>query len=219
MGGLTEKVIPRNTTIPVARAQEFTTFKDGQTAMSFHVVQGERELVSDCRSLAKFELRGIPPMVAGAARIRVTFQVDADGLLSVSAREQTSGVEAAITVKPSYGLTDDEITGMLQDANAHAEEDMKARALNEQRVEGNSLVLATHAALEQDGAELLSAEERAAIESKIIELEASMAATDHQAIKRAVEALNQATSDFAARRMDASVKKALRGHKLDEISL
>jgi molecular chaperone HscA len=219
MGGLTEKVIPRNTTIPVARAQEFTTFKDGQTAMSFHVVQGERELVSDCRSLAKFELRGIPPMVAGAARIRVTFQVDADGLLSVSAREQGTGVEAAITVKPSYGLSDDEIAGMLQDAYAYADDDMKARALNEQRVEGNSLMQATRAALEQDGADLLNDEERAAIETRIGELEQRMKGDDHLAIKRAVESLNEATSEFAARRMDASVKKALRGHKLDELSL
>jgi molecular chaperone HscA len=158
-------------------------------------------------------------MVAGAARIRVTFQVDADGLLSVSAREQTSGVEAAITVKPSYGLSDDEIAGMLQDANANAEADLKARALNEQRVEGNSLIEATRAALAQDGDELLGAEERTAIEAKINELQAGMSGDDHLAIKRAVEALNQATSDFAARRMDASVKKALRGHKLDEISL
>ena len=219
MGGLTEKVIPRNTTIPVARAQEFTTFKDGQTAMSFHVVQGERELVSDCRSLARFELRGIPPMVAGAARIRVTFQVDADGLLSVSAREQGTGVEAAITVKPSYGLSDDEIAGMLKEAYTHAEDDMKARALNEQRVDGNSLMLATRAALEQDGDTLLDAEERAAIESAISSLEQRMAGDDPQAIKRAVEALNESTADFAARRMDASVKKVLRGHKLDELSL
>ncbi len=217
MGGLTEKVIPRNTTIPVARAQEFTTFKDGQTAMSFHVVQGERELVSDCRSLAKFELRGIPPMVAGAARIRVTFQVDADGLLSVSARELGTGIEAAITVKPSYGLSDDEIAGMLNDANAFAEEDMKARALNEQRVDGNSLVQATRAALEQDGEALLSLEERAAIRAGIADLEQRIAAEDHLAIKRAVESLNEATGDFAARRMDASVKKALRGHKLNEL--
>jgi molecular chaperone HscA len=219
MGGLTEKVIPRNTTIPVARAQEFTTFKDGQTAMSFHVVQGERELVADCRSLAKFELRGIPPMVAGAARIRVTFQVDADGLLSVSAREQGTGIEAAITVKPSYGLSDDEIAGMLQDANAHAADDMKARALNEQRVEGNSLVEATRAALEQDGEALLDADERGAIRTRIGELEQRIMGDDHQAIKRAIESLNEATSEFAARRMDASVKRALRGHKLDELSL
>ncbi len=219
MGGLTEKVIPRNTTIPVARAQEFTTFKDGQTAMSFHVVQGERELVSDCRSLAKFELRGIPSMVAGAARIRVTFQVDADGLLSVSAREQGTGIEAAITVKPSYGLSDDEIAGMLREAYTHAEDDMKARALNEQRVEGNSLVQATRAALQKDGDALLNDEERAAIESRIGELEQRMKGDDHLAIKRAVESLNEATSEFAARRMDASVKKALRGHKLDELSL
>ncbi len=219
MGGLVEKVVPRNTTIPVARAQEFTTFKDGQTAMSFHVVQGERELVVDCRSLAKFELRGIPAMVAGAARIRVTFQIDADGLLSVSARELGTGVEAAITVKPSYGLSDDEIAGMLKDAYAYAEDDMKVRALNEQRVEGNSLVQATRAALQQDGDALLNDEERASIESKIGELEQCMKADNHLAIKHAVESLNQATSEFAARRMDAGVKKALRGHKLDELSL
>jgi molecular chaperone HscA len=219
MGGLTEKVIPRNTTIPVARAQEFTTFKDGQTAMSFHVVQGERELVSDCRSLAKFELRGIPPMAAGAARIRVTFQVDADGLLAVSAREQGTGIEAAITVKPSYGLSDDEIASMLKEAYTHAEDDMKARALNEQRVDGNSLLQATRAALDQDGETLLGPQERIAIDARITQLEQCMAGDDHLAIKRAVEALNEATSDFAARRMDASVKQALRGHKLDELSL
>lgn len=219
MGGLVEKVVPRNTTIPVARGQEFTTFKDGQSAMSFHVVQGERELVSDCRSLAKFELRGIPPMVAGAARIRVTFQIDADGLLAVSARELGTGVEAAITVKPSYGLSDDEIAGMLKDAYTYADDDMKARALNEQRVDGNSLLLATRAALEQDGETLLDTAERAAIAAKISELQQRMAGDDHLAIKRAVEALNEMTADFAARRMDASVKKALRGHKLDELSI
>lgn len=219
MGGLVEKVVPRNTTIPVARAQEFTTFKDGQTAMSFHVVQGERELVSDCRSLERFELRGIPPMVAGAARIRVTFQIDADGLLAVSARELGTGVEAAITVKPSYGLADDEIANMLKEAYTYAEDDMKARALNEQRVDGNSLLLATRAALEQDGEALLNDAERADIASQIAQLEQSMAGEDHLAIKRAVEALNAATGEFAARRMDAGVKKALRGHKLDELSL
>ena len=219
MGGLVEKVVPRNTTIPVARGQEFTTFKDGQSAMSFHVVQGERELVSDCRSLAKFELRGIPPMVAGAARIRVTFQIDADGLLAVSARELGTGVEAAITVKPSYGLSDDEIAGMLKDAYTYADDDMKARALSEQRVDGNSLLLATRAALEQDGEALLDAAERALIEASINNLQQRMAGDDHLAIKRAVEALNEITADFAALRMDASVKKALRGHKLDELSL
>jgi molecular chaperone HscA len=217
MGGLTEKIIPRNTTIPVARAQEFTTFKDGQSAMSFHVVQGEREMVNDCRSLAKFELRGIPPMVAGAARIRVTYQVDADGLLSVMAQEQTSGVESSITVKPSYGLSDDEVTRMLRDAYTHAKDDMLARALNEQKVDGTTLIEATQAALAVDGATLLSGEERQAIETRIAELKKTMEGQDHLAIKRAVEALNLATTEFAQRRMDMNVRRALAGHKLEEI--
>jgi len=214
MGGLTEKVIPRNTTIPTARAQEFTTFKDGQTAMSVHVLQGERELASDCRSLARFELRGIPPMVAGAARIRVTFQVDADGLLSVSAREQSSGVEASVQVKPSYGLGDEEITRMLKDAFTHAKDDMFARALNEQIVDSQGLIAATRAAMAEDGA-LLDADETAAIEAGIAALEALMAGTDHHAIKRGIEALNAATTEFAQRRMDQNVRRAMAGQKLE----
>jgi molecular chaperone HscA len=216
MGGLVEKIIPRNSTIPVARAQEFTTYKDGQTAMSIHVVQGERELVSDCRSLAKFELRGIPPMVAGAARIRVTFQVDADGLLSVSARENSSGVEASVVVKPSYGLTDDEITHMLQASQEYAKEDMEARALREQQVEGGRLLEATEAALQEDG-NLLSAEERAVIDAGMAALRHTLEGGSHQAIKAAVEGLNRLTEVFAARRMDRSVQQALTGHKLEEL--
>jgi molecular chaperone HscA len=219
MGGLTEKVIPRNSTIPVARAQEFTTFKDGQTAMSIHVVQGERELVSDCRSLARFELRGIPPMAAGAARVRVTFQVDADGLLSVSAREQTSGVEANIVVKPSYGLTDDEITTMLQSSFSHAETDKQARALREAQVEADQLLVAIRAALAQDGEALLNSEERADLERHMETLQTAMAGTDREAITRAAEALNHASETFAGRRMDASIQKALAGQKIDELKV
>jgi molecular chaperone HscA len=214
MGGLTEKVIPRNTTIPTARAQEFTTFKDGQTAMSVHVLQGERELASDCRSLARFELRGIPPMVAGAARIRVTFQVDADGLLSVAAREQSSGVEASVQVKPSYGLGDEDITRMLKDAFTHAKDDMYARALNEQIVDAQGLIAATRAAMAEDAA-LLSEDEIAAIEASIAALEKLMAGPDHLAIKRGIEALNAATTEFAQRRMDQNVRRAMAGQKLE----
>ena len=217
MGGLVEKVIPRNSTIPSARAQEFTTYKDGQTAMSFHVVQGERELVSDCRSLAKFELRGIPAMVAGAARIRVTFQVDADGLLSVSAREMDSGTEASIVVKPSYGLSDEEITRMLQDSTLHAREDMQARALREQQTEAAQLLEAVGNALKQDGDALLDAESQARIRASMEALRAVIGGTDNQAIKRALEALNLSTTEFAQRRMDQSVKTALTGHKLSEL--
>ena len=213
MGGLTEKIIPRNSTIPTARAQDFTTFKDGQTAMSVHVVQGERELVADCRSLARFELRGIPPMVAGAARIRVTFQVDADGLLSVSAREQSKGIEASVQVKPSYGLADDDITRMLKDANTYAKDDMQARALNEHLVEARGLLEATRAALVED-ADLLQPAERNAIEQGIVALENLLTGTDHLAIKRATEALNAASTEFAQRRMDQSVRRALTGQKL-----
>ncbi|HEY0847502.1 MAG TPA: Fe-S protein assembly chaperone HscA [Noviherbaspirillum sp.] len=217
MGGLVEKVIPRNSTIPCARAQEFTTFKDGQTAMAIHVVQGERELVSDCRSLAKFELRGIPPMAAGAARIRVTFQVDADGLLSVSAREQRSGVEASITVKPSYGLGDDEIAKMLQDSYASADVDMKMRALREEQVEAERILLASRSALDADG-DLLSVEERSQVEAAMDGVRQAVAGNDQAAIKAAVETLAKGTEEFAARRMDRSVRAALAGKKLDQIT-
>ena len=213
MGGLAEKIIPRNTTIPAGRAQEFTTYKDGQTGMSIHVVQGERELVSDCRSLARFELKGIPPMVAGAARIRVAFQVDADGLLSVSAKESTSGVEASVTVKPSYGLADADIERMLRDSFEHAKDDVHARALTEQRVDGQRLLDATRSALSQDG-KLLSNKEREAIEARVRALEKVLPGTDHRAIKQAADALNRATGDFAARRMDAGIKRALAGRKI-----
>jgi len=219
MGGLTEKVIARNSTIPVARAQEFTTFKDGQTAMSIHVVQGERELVSDCRSLARFELRGIPPMAAGAARVRVTFQVDADGLLSVSAREQASGVEANIVVKPSYGLTDDEITHMLQSSFSHADEDKHARALREAQVDAEQLLSAIRAALEQDGAALLDTEERTDLERHMEVLQTAMEGSDRDAITRAAETLNHASETFAGRRMDVSIRKALAGQKIDELKV
>jgi molecular chaperone HscA len=217
MGGLAEKVIPRNSTIPCARAQEFTTFKDGQTAMAIHVVQGERELVSDCRSLARFELRGIPPMAAGAARIRITYQVDADGLLSVSARELISGVEASITVKPSYGLGDDDIARMLQESFSSADTDMQLRALREEQVEAERILLATQSALDADAA-LLSDDERADIARLIASLRATAQGSDHQAIKEAVEALARGTEEFAARRMDRSVRAALAGRKLDEIA-
>ena len=216
MGGLVEKIMPRNSTIPSARAQEFTTYKDGQTAMSIHVLQGERELVSDCRSLAKFELRGIPPMVAGSARIRVTFQVDADGLLNVSARETNSGVEAAVTVKPAYGLQEDDITRMLQDANQHARDDMLARALREQQTEARQLLEAVDNALAQDGA-LLDEASRQRIRASMDGLRAVVDGGDHNAIKRGIEALNQATVSFAQKRMDQSVSRALKGHKMSEL--
>lgn len=217
MGGLMEKVIPRNTTIPVARAQEFTTYKDGQTAMMIHVLQGERELVAACRSLARFELRGIPPMVAGAAKIRVTFQVDADGLLSVSARELGSGVEASIQVKPSYGLTDGEIARMLQDSFQHASEDRDARALSEQKVDAARLLEAVQAALQADGERLLDADERAAIDQQVALLEDVMQGQDTAAIEQQIRRLSQITDAFAARRMDATVKAALAGRNLNEI--
>ena len=215
MGGLVEKVIPRNTTIPVARAQEFTTFKDGQTAMSVHVLQGERELVSDCRSLGRFALRGIPPMVAGAARIRVTFQVDADGLLTVSAREETTGVESGIEVKPSYGLTDTEIETMLRDSMAHAAEDVAARNLREQQVEADRVLEALLAALQQDR-HLLSDEEFQQIDTAMTKLYQARQGTDDRAIKNAIDTVDKASAEFAARRMDQSIKKALAGHTLDE---
>ena len=219
MGGLVEKVIPRNSTIPVARAQEFTTYKDGQTAMSIHVVQGERELVSDCRSLAKFELRGIPPMVAGGARIRVTFQVDADGLLSVSAREKSSGVEASVVVKPSYGLSDDEITRMLLTSQENAKADMATRALREQQVEAGRLIEAIEAALHENGDSLLSAGERAEIDEGMAALRRTLEGSNHQLIKEQVERLNHISEMFAGRRMDQSVHKALTGHKLEELEI
>ncbi|MEO8752412.1 MAG: Fe-S protein assembly chaperone HscA [Casimicrobiaceae bacterium] len=217
MGGLTEKIVPRNATIPIARAQEFTTYKDGQTAMAIHVVQGEREKVTDCRSLGRFELRGIPPMVAGAARIRVTFAVDADGLLDVSAKEETTGVEATITIKPSYGLTDAEIAQMLKDSFTHAADDMQARALAEVQVEADQIAAATQAALDADGA-LLNDQERAFIAAELARLAQVRAGGDHLALRAAVEALNRATEEFAARRMDRSVSRALTGKRVDALS-
>ncbi|MBA3696907.1 MAG: Fe-S protein assembly chaperone HscA [Methylotenera sp.] len=217
-GGLAEKIIHRNSTLPISRAQEFTTYKDGQTAMSIHVVQGERELVSDCRSLARFELRGIPPMVAGAARIRVTFTVDADGLLSVSARETSSNVEANITVKPSYGLSEDEITQMLKTSFNSAEADKTARMLTEARVDAGAIIEAVTTALAADGA-LIDSEEKNAIEAGIQRLQTIAASDNADAIHKAVEALNHATESFAAARMDASVKKALSGKELNTLNL
>lgn len=217
MGGLMEKIIPRNTTIPVARAQDFTTYKDGQTAMAIHVLQGERELIKDCRSLARFELRGIPPMVAGAAKIRVTFQVDADGLLGVSARELGSGVEASIQVKPSYGLTDGEIARMLKDSFNFAGDDRAARVLREQQVEAQRLLEAVQSALDIDGAALLDADERMVIDAAVSELRELVAGSDVAAIEQQVKRLSQITDAFAARRMDASVKAALSGRRLNEL--
>jgi molecular chaperone HscA len=216
MGGLTEKIIPRNATIPIARAQEFTTFKDGQTAMALHVVQGERERVADCRSLARFELRGIPPMVAGAARIKVTFQVDADGLLAVSASEQTTGVEASIVVKPSYGLSDDEIARMLQESFANAAPDMVARAAAEARVEAERIVDATEGALRSDG-DLLSDAELIPIEQALAAVRRLAGQDDHRALVDAVSALNAATEEFAARRMNRGVGRALTGRSVDAL--
>jgi molecular chaperone HscA len=216
MGGLAEKIVPRNSAIPVTRAQEFTTFKDGQTAMALHVVQGEREKVADCRSLARFELRGIPPMVAGAARIRVSFDVDADGLLSVSAREQTTGHEASIVVKPSYGLTDGEIARMLQDSFAHASDDAQARALAEARVEADRIIVATQSALAAD-ADLLDADERATIDRALDAVRQAHDGTDRAALAKAVAVLNDATGTFAARRMDRGVARALTGRRIDAL--
>jgi molecular chaperone HscA len=225
MGGLVEKIIPRNSTIPVARAQEFTTFKDGQTALAVHVVQGERELVSDCRSLARFELRGIPPMAAGAARIRVTYQVDADGLLAVAAREMRSGVEASITVKPSYGLADDQVARMLQDSYTSASSDMQMRALREEQVEAERILLATQSALDSD-TDLLSPDEQATIAAQLQLVRDAVAMSNdttlepglrQNVVHDAVQALAHGTEEFAARRMDKSVRKALSGKSLDEI--
>ncbi len=217
MGGLVEKIIPRNTTIPVARAQDFTTFKDGQTAMTIHVVQGERELVSDNRSLGRFTLRGIPPMVAGAARIRVTFQVDADGLLSVTAREETTGVQAGIEVKPAYGLTDSEIETMLRDSIEHAEDDVAARKLLEQQVEADRVLEALAVALVQDRG-LLTEDERQRIDAAAARLQAARDGTDHLAIKQALADLDAAAAGFVAKRMDSSIRKALAGHTIEEFA-
>ncbi|HDX8353575.1 TPA: Fe-S protein assembly chaperone HscA [Aeromonas dhakensis] len=217
MGGLAEKVIPRNTTIPVARAQEFTTFKDGQTAMAIHVVQGERELVADCRSLARFTLTGIPPMAAGAAHIRVTFQVDADGLLSVSAMEKSSGVQAEIQVKPSYGLGEDDILNMLSASIANAQQDMDARMLAEQKVEADRVVESLNAALAADGEALLSAAERAELDAAIAHLLTMRSTGTTNQIKEAIEAADAASGEFAARRMDASIRKVLTGQNVNKV--
>jgi len=216
MGGLVERIVPRNQTIPTAMAQDFTTYKDGQTALALHVVQGERDLVADCRSLARFELRGIPPMAAGAARIRVTFTVDADGLLSVSAKEQGSGVEASVTVKPSYGLSDDQIATMLQESFSTAQQDMQARALVEARVDADRMLLATQSALDADG-ELLSAEECSAIEALMQALRAARSAEDAATVEAATKALADGTEAFAAERMNAGIAKALSGRQIESL--
>ena len=216
MGGLSERIIPRNTTIPTAMAQDFTTYQDGQTALSLHVIQGERDLVKDCRSLARFTLRGIPPMVAGAARIRVTFTVDADGLLNVSAKEQISGVETNIDVKPSYGLSDDEIARMLQDSFGTAAEDMAARALAEARVDADRMVLATRSALKADG-ELLSSEQRTVIDALMQAALDAKVFTDAAQVEAATKALADATEAFAAARMNAGIAKALTGRSIDVV--
>jgi len=216
MGGLAEKVIPRNTPIPVARAQSFTTYQDGQTAMAIHVVQGERELVAECRSLARFELRGIPPMVAGAARIEVTFQVDADGLLSVTAEEQSTRVKAAVQVKPSYGLSDDQVAQMLQDAFAHAREDVQRRAIREQQVELEQLLMGLGSALEQDG-DLLTPEERSVLDGLMTEARTVCGGSDLEALRAALGRVSAASEPFAARRMDRAVAMALRGQSIDQL--
>jgi molecular chaperone HscA len=216
MGGLVEKIIPRNSTIPTARAQDFTTFRDGQTALAVHVVQGERELVSDCRSLARFELRGIPPMVAGAARIRVTFQVDADGLLAVTAREQTSGVVASIVVKPSYGISDDEIAGMLKDSLAHVKDDAVRRALKESQVDAERLIEAVRSALAADG-ELLSADDLARVEASLLKLEEVARGDNRRQIMLAMDDLEADTQNFAARRMDKSIRRAFTGRNINDL--
>ncbi|HMW18374.1 MAG TPA: Fe-S protein assembly chaperone HscA [Accumulibacter sp.] len=216
MGGLTEKIIPRNATIPTARAQEFTTYRDGQTALAIHVVQGERELVSDCRSLARFELRGIPPMVAGAPRIRVTFQVDADGLLAVSAREQSSGVEASIIVKPSYGLSDDEIASMLKDSLLHVKEDAQQRALKETQVDAQRLIEAVSIALASDG-ELLDADERQRVDDDLSRLRTVVESDNRRQIMLAMDDLEADTKEFAARRMNKSIRRAFTGRRINDL--
>lgn len=217
MGGLVEKIIPRNTTIPVARAQEFTTFKDGQTAMSVHVVQGEREMVDDCRSLARFSLKDIPPMAAGAAHIRVTYQVDADGLLSVTAMEKSTGVQSEIQVKPSYGLSDNEVANMLRDSMTHAKEDMQARALAEQRVEADRVIEGLIAAMQADGDELLSEQEKQDLLKAIEALIELRNGDDANAIEQGIKDTDKASQDFASRRMDKSIRAALSGQSVDDI--
>jgi molecular chaperone HscA len=217
MGGLVEKIIPRNTTIPVARAQEFTTFKDGQTGMLVHVLQGEREMVDDCRSLARFSLKGIPPMAAGAAHIRVTYQVDADGLLSVTAMEKSTGVQAEIQVKPSYGLSDDEIAGMLKDSMTYAREDMLARTLAEQRVEADRVIEGLIAALQEDGDKLLNEQEQQALVKVVEKLIELRNGDDADAIEQGIKETDKASQEFASRRMDASIRAALSGHSVDEL--
>ncbi|MCG7586027.1 Fe-S protein assembly chaperone HscA [Photobacterium sp. OFAV2-7] len=217
MGGMVEKIIPRNTTIPVARAQEFTTFKDGQTAMSVHIVQGEREMVSDCRSLARFTLRGIPAMAAGAAHIRVTYQVDADGLLSVTAMEKSSEVQSSIQVKPSYGLTDDEIATMIRESMTHAQEDKDARTLAEQQVEADRVLEGLITALAADGDTLLTKEERDELEAVMMELVQLRQGTDPHAIEQGIKKTDKASQEFASRRMDKSIRQALAGHSIDEV--
>ena len=216
MGGLVERLIPRNTSIPVARAQDFTTFKDGQTALAIHVLQGERDLVADCRSLARFELRGLPPMVAGAARIRVTFEIDADGLLHVTAGELTSGVSARVEVKPSYGLSDAEIESMLHDSWSHAQEDQLARRLREERVDGERVLESLRAALARDGDELLAADERAQVDEALARLRATLDLPDAFAIRQGVRALERACAFYVERRMNRSIQSAMAGHRLDE---
>ncbi|RAH36028.1 Fe-S protein assembly chaperone HscA, partial [Vibrio vulnificus] len=217
MGGLVEKIIPRNTTIPVARAQEFTTFKDGQTAMSVHIVQGEREMVDDCRSLARFSLKGIPPMAAGAAHIRVTYQVDADGLLSVTAMEKSTGVQSEIQVKPSYGLSDDEVANMLRDSMTYAKEDMQARALAEQRVEADRVIEGLIAAMQADGDELLSEAEKATLLQAIESLIELRNGNEANAIEQGIKDTDKVSQDFASRRMDKSIRAALAGQSIDTI--
>jgi molecular chaperone HscA len=217
MGGLVEKLVPRNTAIPVAKAQEFTTYQDGQTAMAIHVLQGERELVDDCRSLARFELRGIPPMAAGAAKIRVTFQVDADGLLNVEAKELSTGVESRIQVKPSYGLSDTEIERMLKESYSFAQEDLVLRNLREQQVDADRLLHSLEQALIEDGAALLTPAEREVLQAAMMQLQELRAGSDHRAIESGVKALAAASDEFASRRMDASIQRALQGHNIDEI--
>jgi molecular chaperone HscA len=218
MGSMVEKIIPRNATIPVTRAQEFTTYKDGQTAMSIHVLQGERELVADCRSLARFELHGIPPMAAGNGRVKVSFQVDADGLLSVSAQESTTGIETQIDVKPSYGLTDTEIEQMLRDSITYASDDVTARQLAEQKVEADRVILAIEGALAEDGSKLLNNDEISSLISGMDKLKALSQTGDADSIKQAVSDLNQLSEVFASRRMDASIRSVMAGHNINEFS-